>query len=165
LGLYTVQYHPHDASQIRVLRFATLHEPDEHVLVLAFQQSAVARLILSIQRGIGFFKKRYQQHVQLEHAAPAVPVQTLLFHFCRHPDLSINKRLLRRASITPGEHTGTDKGPPQSYDVASRPLTRVLETVRDHASLPRSVPPVPHRIRSEERRVGKECRSRWWPYE
>src|SRR5438046_8829829 len=28
--------------------------------------------------------------------------------------------------------------------------------------LPRRV--VARRVRSEERRVGKECRSRWWPY-
>src|SRR5947207_4673056 len=26
-----------------------------------------------------------------------------------------------------------------------------------------AVPPIPYR--SEERRVGKECRSRWWPYD
>src|SRR5690606_39985141 len=29
----------------------------------------------------------------------------------------------------------------------------------------RKVPPHDEATRSEERRVGKECRSRWWPYQ
>src|ERR1035438_10442009 len=32
----------------------------------------------------------------------------------------------------------------------------------DGVLLPRGA--VPFQVRSEERRVGKECRSRWWPY-
>src|SRR2546422_5181488 len=42
---------------------------------------------------------------------------------------------------------------------APAPAKTTLEYVRAAASAP-SVPP----IRSEERRVGKECRSRWSPY-
>src|SRR5438034_4446852 len=42
--------------------------------------------------------------------------------------------------------------------------TWVLAGVGLVRAMGRSGPPVRRWSRSEERRVGKECRSRWWPY-
>src|SRR5207302_8026095 len=38
-------------------------------------------------------------------------------------------------------------------------------TVTSFASVVRSTMPMPSIVRSEERRVGKECRARGWPYD
>src|SRR5690606_22660993 len=47
-GLDTIQYHPHNAFEIRVFRLTALHEPAEHILVLTLKQLPVPRLILLI---------------------------------------------------------------------------------------------------------------------
>src|SRR5258706_14914794 len=47
------------------------------------------------------------------------------------------------------------RGYPLPEGIAARPIQPIIETVSDILAL---------EIRSEERRVGKECRSRWSPY-
>ena len=44
---------------------------------------------------------------------------------------------------------------------AKQEATQLAQILRTSAGLPA---PLAHTIRSEERRVGKECRSRWSPY-
>src|SRR2546426_11552698 len=41
---------------------------------------------------------------------------------------------------------------------------RNARLLRDRLGVPLAVEPIPTYLRSEERRVGKECRSRWSPY-
>src|SRR5260370_42452176 len=48
--------------------------------------------------------------------------------------------------------------------VDSDHLIIVSIAVEDYAPSTRDLVHQPHQIRSEERRVGKECRSRWSPY-
>src|SRR5260370_4256234 len=59
--------------------------------------------------------------------------------------------------------------PPTPLARRDRPRCRVLSRKAyqwncSTFALPRRFPRPPHRQRSEERRVGKECRSRWSPY-
>src|ERR1039457_6588335 len=53
-----------------------------------------------------------------------------------------------------------------SSDVCSSDLTIMTASIRGTPSTSRGTPPQSVRtaMRSEERRVGKECRSRWSPY-
>src|SRR3989440_6209389 len=62
---------------------------------------------------------------------------------------------LKAASATPGVVAGNDLEVAQRAVEADRAR---LESVREGAQAARSA------LRSEERRVGKECRSRWSPY-
>src|SRR5690625_7792981 len=50
-----------------------------------------------------------------------------------------------------------------SSDLTERATTRTIRSPRK-PSTPRYARRT-HACRSEERRVGKECRSRWWPYD
>src|SRR5437870_10635679 len=59
-----------------------------------------------------------------------------------------------------------------SSDVCSSDLTKLIDTLRQaFVEELGFAPPQKYRtmvkrlVRSEERRVGKECRSRWWAYE
>src|ERR1035441_4089211 len=54
-----------------------------------------------------------------------------------------------------------DEGPKQAWyqKAGEKSKARLSTSVICHCSTP-----TPERNRSEERRVGKECRSRWWPY-
>lgn len=49
-----------DALEIHIVWAAALHEPLEHVGILAGQKFFVARLIFCIQIPVGFFQKRNQ---------------------------------------------------------------------------------------------------------
>ena len=52
-----------------------------------------------------------------------------------------------------------------SYDIRNNEEESQFETTVDgHVALSAYDLEDPNRIRSEERRVGKECRSRWSPY-
>src|SRR5256886_17561802 len=63
------------------------------------------------------------------------------------------RRVLERALVRQGYRVLTAASAETAYELlASEPADAVLLDVQ----LPT--------MRSEERRVGKECRSRWWPY-
>src|SRR5690606_18397793 len=79
-----IEDHANHAAQILVLGLATLHEPAEHILIFTAQQLAIAPLILFIQAWIDLLDEGYQQHVQLEHAAPALPEQAVEFRLIDH---------------------------------------------------------------------------------
>src|SRR5690349_4899194 len=55
-----------------------------------------------------------------------------------------------------GQGAGTDAGRDQAVGHGVRLLVQLRER--------ELLPPGPRGGRSEERRVGKECRSRWWAY-
>src|SRR5690606_1619764 len=84
LGLDTVEDHANHAAQIFVLGFATLHEPAEHILILAAEQLAIAPLVFLVQLRIDLFDEGHQQHIQLQHAATTLPEQTIEFRLFNH---------------------------------------------------------------------------------
>src|SRR3546814_13465274 len=65
LGLDTVQNHPNHALQLRVFGFAAFHEPAEHVLILALEQTHVARTVDVVKVGINFFHERDRKSTRL----------------------------------------------------------------------------------------------------
>src|ERR1051325_871811 len=75
--------------------------------------------------------------------------------------------VLRRAGITV-DVAGTENGPiTGSHGITitpDRPLAGVDAAAYDLVALPGGMPGTINLRRSEERRVGKECRSRWSPY-
>src|SRR5476651_207398 len=84
LGLDTIQNHPNHALQLRIFRFGALHEPAEHVLIFASQQPDVEVAVHLIERRVYLFGERHQQHIQLQHAATAVPVEAIDFYIFDH---------------------------------------------------------------------------------
>src|SRR5450830_1848026 len=84
LGLDTVQNLTNHALQLRIFRFGAFHEPAEHVLVFASQQPLVEFAIHLIERLVHLSGERHQQHIQLQHAATAVPVEAIDFYFFDH---------------------------------------------------------------------------------
>ena len=84
LGLDTVQDHANHALQFRIFRLAALHEPAEHVLILARQQTHIQIAIHLVQRRVNLLHERHQQHVKLKHAATAVPKEAIQFNLFDH---------------------------------------------------------------------------------
>ena len=77
--------------------------------------------------------------------------ETLLFTIdSKNADLSSEQRLVARLAPT-----SEDIPVFQEYDLDLQ--VQIMKIIRERTSIP-----VPNR--SEERRVGKECRSRWSPY-
>src|SRR2546422_6610061 len=70
--------------------------------------------------------------------------------------IRMEAELLGRASKDPDTST-TDA-------TITREVDRAARIVRSLLRLARRADTTPTRVRSEERRVGKECRSRWSPY-
>ena len=58
----------------------------------------------------------------------------------------------------------SDKEVPEIPDLLERVLVYVLSEARGKLEAGEEVAPFTAAERSEERRVGKECRSRWSPY-
>ena len=65
-----------DGEECRLRRFA-VHQPREDIGILAAQQATVVFLVRRSERGVLHARERHQHEVQLEHAAPAVPVDAL----------------------------------------------------------------------------------------
>ena len=68
------------------------------------------------------------------------------------------KRALILASLIPGSALAQGSDMPGTLDPSGGAPTRAPAASRPAPA------PQPNVIRSEERRVGKECRSRWSPY-
>ncbi len=84
LGLDTIQDHANHALQLRIFRLAALHEPAEHVLILARQQTHIQIAIHLVQRRVNLLHEWHQQYVKLKHAATAVPKQAIQFNLFDH---------------------------------------------------------------------------------
>ncbi len=54
----------------------------------------------------------------------------------------------------------------KAYDhqLVDASASKIIETVKKNGAKVSGPVPLPTKKRSEERRVGKECRSRWSPY-
>src|SRR5437660_8575086 len=86
-----------------------------------------------------FFKQKTAYEIGL--GIPAEPLfRSCWFHGKVRPNHETNINIIAR-------RTGKDVN---SHTVLDGIITTIMATIQ--------------RIRSEERRVGKECRSRWWPY-
>ncbi|MNP69976.1 hypothetical protein D3C76_1661420 [compost metagenome] len=73
--------------QFRVFGLVAFHEPAEHVLVFAAEQTPVQLSIFRAQGWKNVLAERNQQHVQLEHAAAAVPKELVEFNLFDHEAL------------------------------------------------------------------------------
>src|SRR3712207_9363282 len=86
--------------------------------------------------------------------------------------LSLHDALPISALVIVGDGDGTvGVGYGKAKEVPAAIAKGVEEAKKHFYKVPRIASTIPHPVqgeaaagRSEERRVGKECRSRWWPY-
>ena len=72
-----------------------------------------------------------------------------------------------RELLTTKEYTRIKEDPTKKYTIAvnnSINNIQMIMTKQDKVAVKPNNPIIPKVYRSEERRIGKECRSRWSPY-